>query len=232
MRIESSSSSSRASDRRQVVRIRVDHREVGSGVPECLDSIPWVEVRLESLPLGDYVLSDRVVIERKSTADLAASIIDRRLFNQADDLLAAYQRVIYLVEGESLYEASHVHPNALRGAISYLIVLKGATLIHSEGPEDSAWLVATMARQEQHGLGYQISKHPKRSATSPDLLMRYVVEDLPGVGPKTAHALLTQFGSLQVLFGAGEDDLTRVPGIGPKRARQIAALLRRAYRPT
>ncbi len=212
-----------------MVSIRVDHREAASGVPQYLSEIPGVDVHLEPLSLGDYVLSDRVVVERKSTADLAASIVDRRLFTQVDDLLAAYSRVVYMIEGESPYEASHLHPNAVRGALSYLVILKDVTLIRSEGPEDTAWLVATMARHEQEGLGYEVSKHRNRKASNPDLTMRYLVEDLPGVGPKTADALLRHFGSLRALFIASEDDLMNVPGVGSKRARQIAALLQRPY---
>ena len=213
----------------QSILIRVDQREVGSGVPESLAAIEHVTLQIEQLDLADYVLSQRVAVERKSAADLVASILDKRLFAQVERLKAAYEQVIYLIEGESLYQVGHVHPNAIRGALSFLVILNGVSLIRSESPSDSALLLATMARHEQHGLGYELSSHLKRRSLSPQLQMRYLVEDLPGIGPKTARALLEQFGTLRALFTASEEDLRQVPGIGPKRARQIQELLTLAY---
>lgn len=211
--------------------IRVDHREVHSGVPERLGQMDGIVVRIESLDLGDYVLSQRVVVERKSAADLAASILDKRLFAQARQLHGAFERVIYLIEGAGLYQVSNLHPNAIRGALSYLVILEGVSLLRSEDAEDSAHLIATMARHEQQGLGYELSFHAKRRGESPALQMRYLVEDLPGIGPRMAAALLAHFGSLRSLFSASEEELRAVAGIGPKRASAIYELLSRPYEP-
>jgi hypothetical protein len=43
--------------------------------------------------VGDHVVSDRLVVERKGPADLAASIKDRRLFEQLARLADAYPSV-------------------------------------------------------------------------------------------------------------------------------------------
>jgi len=211
------------------VRILVDHREVGSGVPEHLAELEGVTLEIQQLDIADYVLSSRVTVERKSTSDFGASILDKRLFAQAEQLKRVYDLVIYLVEGSSLYDVEQIHPNALRGAISFLIILGGVSVLRSESPEDSALLLATMARHEQQGLGYDLSYHHKRRSPSPQLQMRYLVEDFPGIGPRTAQALLERFGSLRALFAAGEDALRQVSGIGPKRAARIVALLTREY---
>lgn len=213
----------------QSVLIRADHRELGGGVPEHLKSLKYVRLEIEQLEVADYVLGPRIAVERKSAEDLVASILDKRLFSQVERLRQSYDQVIYLIEGEDLYQAGNLHPNAIRGALSYLVVLNGVSLFRSDSPQDSALLLATMARHAQHGLGYEISAHPKRRTPSPQLQMRYLVEDLPGIGPKTARALLGEFGSLRALFAAGEAELRRVPGIGPKRARGIHELLTRRY---
>ena len=213
----------------ETLLIRADHREFGSGVPEWLGKQPRVLLQAEQLALGDYVLSGRVAVERKTSADFAASILDRRLFIQAEALGKAFDLVIYLIEGSSLCEACNLHPNAIRGALSYLSVLCGFSVVRSEGPEDTARLIATMARHEQHGLGYEISLHSKRRSVSPRLQMRYLVEDLPGIGPRLAEALLGYFGTLRDLFTADEKSLREVPGIGAKRAHSIFGLLNRPF---
>lgn len=210
------------------VIIHVDHREVTGGLPVLLEDL-GVQIEVQQLEMGDYVLSSRAVVERKSAADFASSIIDRRLFTQVEELKAAYERVIFLVEGSTLYEASNVHPNAIRGGLSYLIILEGISLLRTENAEDSAAYLATMARHEQKGLEYEVSHHRARRSASPRLQKRYLVEDLPGIGPKMADALLTEFGTLRALFNADEEELRRVYGIGPKRAARICVLLTASY---
>jgi len=209
--------------------IRVDHRERASGIPELLAAIPRVEMTLESLPLGDYVLAPDLVVERKTVADFAQSILDKRLFTQAEALGEAFDKVVYLIQGASLYEGSRLHPNALRGALSYLGVLQGHTLLRTDNAEDSVALIATMARHAQYGLGYRLSLHRKRKGLSPELQVRYLVEDLPGIGMELAEALLAQFPSVLALAQADIAELMTVPGIGGKRAAAIHSLFRHPY---
>jgi ERCC4-type nuclease len=209
--------------------IRVDHRELASGIPQRLAAIDGVALSIEALELADYVLSPQFAVERKTAGDLAASIVDRRLFAQVHELTQRFARVVVLIEGAELYAGSNLHPNALRGALSYLVVLSGASVVRSEGPEDTAQLLAAMARHAQHGLGYTLSLHHKRRSPSPDVQMRYLVEDLPGIGPQTARALLGAFATLEALFAADVDALQRVPGIGRKRAQAIRNLATHRY---
>lgn len=211
------------------VLIRADHREAAGGIPEALAAMEGVTVELAQLDVADYVLSERLAVERKTVPDFAASIVDRRLFGQAERLQGRYERVVYLIEGTGLYEGHHLHPNAVRGALSFLAVLSGAAVLRTEGREDSALLLATMARHEQHGLGYEVSLHRVRRGARRSQQQRYVVEDLPGIGPKTAHALLERFGSLAALFAADEEALRQVPGMGPKRARAVRDLIVAPY---
>ena len=69
-----------------------DHREARSGIPAALVAA-GIEMRPEQLPAGDYIVSERLVVERKTGADLAASIKDRRLFEQIDRLNTSFEAV-------------------------------------------------------------------------------------------------------------------------------------------
>lgn len=216
---------------REPVLIQVDHREVGSGVVEALRALDGMNVEVLQLELADYILAPQVVVERKSAADLAASIVDRRLFAQVRQLTPVFERVIYLIEGASLYQGSRLHPNAIRGALSYLVVLAGVSIMRTESPEDTASLLATMARHAQQGLGYEISLHPKRRGESPARQMRTFAEGLPGIGPQMAARLLERFETLEKLLNAPEPELAQVHGIGQKTAARIRELLARVYAP-
>ncbi len=58
-----------------------------------------------------------------------------------------------------------------------------------------------------------------------------VLDECPGLGPKSRAALLAHFGSIQKLRAASEADIAAAPGFGPKRAREIHAFLKRLAAP-
>jgi len=211
-----------------LVRLTVDHREAGSGVPEALATMPGVELNWEQLDAGDYVAGG-LAVERKRCDDLAASIQDRRLFQQVERLQERCERVVVLIEGADLYGASRLHPNALRGAVSYLAVLAGISVVRTGDAEDSAALIATMARHALHGLGYALNLHHKPRAADLHLQVRYLVEQLPGIGPVLAETLLAHFGTARAVFMATAEELAAAPGIGVQRAAQIEGILLRTY---
>jgi hypothetical protein len=68
-----------------------DHGERRSGVPAQLERL-GIDLQGARLPAGDYVVSDRLVVERKGATDLAASIKDRRLFEQLGRLAGRVTR--------------------------------------------------------------------------------------------------------------------------------------------
>src|SRR3954454_20876696 len=115
-----------------------DHGERRSGVPAELERL-GVEVQAARLPAGDYVVSDRMVVERKGPTDLAASIKDRRLFEQLARLADAYTAVVLIVEGDPV----HMHEAAWRGALGRALTL-GASLLRTTDTRDTAELIARL----------------------------------------------------------------------------------------
>ena len=81
------------------VHIVSDDRERKSCVIESLLDIENVDVDVQRLPLGDYQIDSRVIVERKTLYDFAVSIIDGRLFKQMLCLANASSKGVLVLEG-------------------------------------------------------------------------------------------------------------------------------------
>jgi len=69
-----------------MITIIADDRERNGGVIERLRGHEEVSLAVERLPLGDYLIDEVLLIERKTLPDLVTSIKDGRLFGQAHRL--------------------------------------------------------------------------------------------------------------------------------------------------
>ncbi len=210
--------------------IEADARERAGGVLERLAALDAVDLRVSHLPVGDYLLGDDVGVERKTAGDFVSSIVDRRLFRQVEALQAAFARPILLLEGDPLATERPIHPNAVRGALAYLVAVRGLPVVSTAGPDESAALLLTIARQARDGVAPPEGAAKPKAAT---LAARQeaVVAALPGVGPLLARRLLTHFGSLAAVAAADGVALRAVEGIGTRRAAELAALFAAAYDP-
>lgn len=203
-----------------VLTIQVDMRERGSTIPTLLAAYPDVAVRFGALPSGDYVLSEEVAVECKAAADFVASFLDRRLFGQAARLKVLFPRAIVLIEGDLTTIPHSIDLEAIRGALAFLVVREGVTVLHSAAPEESAALLRLMARHAQQRAGQPVSlREPKPPFE--ELYAAYLVEGLPGVGPRRARQLLAHFGTPAAVMCASAEELARAPGIGRKSAERI-----------
>ncbi len=208
--------------------IIADLRERVSGIPRAL-SEKGLEVRLKRLEVGDYLLTPKIAIERKTTADFIQSIFDKRLFAQVGALRLNFPCPILLIE-KCDTPSREIHPSALRGAMLYVSVLNRIPILHSENSADTIELLLAMTQLVHRGKAQEFSLHAKRRTSSPATTQRYILETIPGIGPHLARSLLKQFGSLQAVFSAAPDELMEVAGIGRNKAEKIRALLQRDYR--
>jgi ERCC4-type nuclease len=193
------------------------------------------EMGLHVLPIEEheenvdrYIVSERVAVERRTGSGFLRGIMDKTLFTSAIYLREHFAVPVLLVEGEVDYTHSRFDPQAVRGALSSMMLLYGVSVLTSPSVEETVSLLAMMARQEQAGIP-EISLIPKRKATDLPDLQRRVVEMLPGCGWVTARDLLQHFGSVQRVINAAPEDLLRVRGVGVRTAVEICQVARADY---
>ncbi|MFQ3475659.1 DEAD/DEAH box helicase [Halonotius sp. F2-221B] len=213
------------------VEIVADQRELESTVARDLSKREGITTRLETLAVGDYVLSDRVAVERKSVADFLDTLTggDRSMFEQVGDLVRNYSRPVVIVEGGDLYGERNVHPNAIRGALSSLAVDFNASILRTDDESDTAELLATIARREQETRDREVSVHGEKSTKTLAEQQEYVVASIADIGPVTARSLLEEFGTVEAVMTAREDDLLDADGVGAVTAEKIREVVGSEY---
>jgi len=202
--------------------IVADDRERPSGIPELLREQADLEVTIERLKVGDYLVDDLVIVERKTLADFALSLIDTRLFKQASLLNRSRWRPAFLIEGTELPEALPQH--AFNGALIALTLAFDIPVLRSTDTAESARILTYCARQ----LGNTILRGLPSARWKPKRIgsrRLHVLASLPGVGRETARRLLDHFGTVEACFTADEMALHAVPGIGERRARELRRLV-------
>ena len=203
--------------------VYADSREGNSKVIRHLSEME-MDVKIRSMSVGDYQVSDEVVIERKTAKDFVDSIIDKRLFKQARELSEEFKKPLIILEGDDIYNGM-IHPNAIRGTIASLALDFRISIIPTRDSQDTAAMIKRIAVREQNGEKVPISIRTDKKPVSLMDQQMFIVESFPNIGPVNAKSLLKHFGSITNIVNASESDLQEVDGIGLKTAKNIRDVL-------
>jgi ERCC4-like helicases len=187
-----------------------------------------IEVDRQRLETADFVVSDRVAVERKEAADFADSVIDGRLFDQLSEL-SEYQRAVVILEGENLYGHRGISSEAIRGALVSAVVDYGVSVLRSSGVEDTARTLRRTAEREQKEEDRDVEVRSVDGSRNAQEQLLFVAAGLPGVNTKLAERLMEQFGTLEHLFSADKTELKEIEGIGEGKAEKIRTVVSRKY---
>ena len=207
--------------------VYADSREGNSKVIRHLSEME-IDVKVRSMAVGDYQVSDEVVIERKTAKDFVDSIIDKRLFKQARELSEEFKRPLLILEGDDIYNGM-LHPNAVRGTLAAIAIDFGISIIPTRNSEDTAAMIKRIAVREQNGEKTHIQIRTDKKPVSLWEQQLFIVESLPNIGPVNAKNLLQHFGSVEKVMNASESELQEVEGIGKKTAKNIRKVVESEY---
>ena len=211
------------------IKIFADYREKGTGVLKELIEQD-IELKLDSFPNADYILSSRVGVEFKTVHDFVESIIDGRLLQQVKNLKNNFERPLLIIEGtEDIYSVRNVHANAIRGALSAVTVDFGVPILYTKNVKDTALMLKIIAKREQEDIGIDFNVHPEKKNLSIKEQQEYIVSSLPGVGITLARPLLKHFKNVKNIVNAEAKELEEVEKIGKKKAEKIRDILDREY---
>ena len=206
----------------QKAKIIVDTREIYSGIPDLLAMKADVEIK--QLPVGDYILSEHIAVERKRAEDFLDSLIRKRFFEQINRLKEAYDKPILIIEDEGLF-SRNVSERAVYGAIACIITDYEIPVIRTRDAEETESLLYAIAVREQFRKKKEISLRGKKPMMSLRERQQFIIEGLPNVSATLAKRLLDYFGSVKNIMNASLVELKRVEGIGEKKAKAIKEVI-------
>jgi len=207
--------------------VYVDSREGNSKVIRHLTEME-MDVKINSMAVGDYQVSDEVAIERKTASDFISSLIDKRLFKQARELSEEFKKPLMILEGDDLYSGM-VNANAIRGALASIAIDFGISIIPTRNAQDTAAMIKRIAVREQNGDRVPVQIRTDKKPVSLLEQQLFIVESLPNIGPVNAKALLEHFGSVSNIMDASSKELQEVEGIGKITADNIRKVLDSRY---
>ena len=208
------------------IHLTVDDRERSSPLVPIFEAMEDIALSVGRLRVGDYRADSSLLVERKTSTDLAASIRSGRLFRQAAVLARApLVRACLIIEESGHHgERPAVPRRAVQGALITITLVYGLPVLHSLGPADSAHLIRCAARQ----LRRREARGPLRwvPRSSSDRRLRILMlEAVPNLGPRRAAALLDTFGSVEAIAAAPAEQLAAAPGIGPTISRRLKQIV-------
>ena len=207
------------------VKIQVDHREPEQLI-QLLRQAQNTTVEVVSLPLGDILIDDAIIIERKRCPeDFESSVVDGlRLHDQSERIKHRTDLIgVVLLEGDLFGARQRMSIQQISGMLTFLGVIQSVNVFPTVDVVHTAYMIVKLAAH-QHGLDGPISLRKDK----PKALFsarKFVLEGIPGVSAGIAELLLEHFGSISRIANATVDELIAVPGIGLQRANQIRECL-------
>jgi ERCC4-type nuclease len=175
------------------IRVFVDNRELRSRVSEYLRELE-VEVVEKQLSVADYVVSDRVAVERKSVNELASSIYTNRLFDECCRLKDAYEIPILVLEGyiPIIFKMRKINESSIWGALTTLAVQFRIPIVPTPDTKHTAKFIERLAFSEQVKVKRPVVIRPREKVSTLAQQQQYLICGLPNVGTTLADSLLSK----------------------------------------
>ena len=193
----------------------------------------------ENLPIGDLILlntdeKEKIIFERKSLYDLAASIKDGR-YNEQSFRLNNYEihnhNIIYIIEGDfEKYNPTkgRLDKKTLYSALITLNYFKGFSVMRTKNLNETCELIINFSdklEKESKREHYyendkmkapnvlvkdenycEVMKKHKKNNITPENIGEIMLSNIPGVSSKSAISIMKEFKSIKNLISLLQDD--------------------------
>ncbi|RLI20447.1 hypothetical protein DRO45_03720 [Candidatus Bathyarchaeota archaeon] len=185
-----------------------------------------VNVKVQMLEKGDYVISDACAIERKTVHDFVYTLTRRYLFEQIFTLKEIYSKPLLVLEGylPIIYKFSRIQPAAVWGAM-FNLAKNGIPMVNTTSYKETIDFLYVAAKQEQIVEKRIPVVHPVKKFENVSDAQVFFVASLPNIGREKAVAILKSYQTpLNALINV-DDWSKNVRGLGPKITNKVKEVL-------
>ena len=225
-----------------MVKLCIDNRESKSRINSALQYFSdKYEIETDNYPVGDFIFDGKVCFEYKTANDMISSVIDNRVFRQAERMKQYPFSYIIIVgnvanainERNASYwnRKNQVRQFTVKNYLGSLARLNiDSHVIHVDN-NTQCWilmdfLVKKLLDKNPHVRGVD---RPKATLSDPiaTFLSCIYINDSQRLGIKTAVMIreYLHLESLKDLLDVEYDDLVKVKGVGVKTAKKIMEVL-------
>jgi len=210
-------------------------------IAELIDK--GINPKIESLPVGDFLIfgkteEDATLIERKTASDFLSSLegkkkgkiwVKGRLWDQLKRMKESGVKDRWiLLEGSltsrlTAYRKKGFTKQRVWGALEG-IKNWGTGIQRVKNKDESVeWLIYKIEKKRKPKKEFALRASPHKSMTLREKKL-YLLEGLPGIGPKTAKAILREFKTIKKFINK-VDDVDRISGIGKTIKKEIMKII-------
>jgi len=224
--------------------INYEHMQVDNREHKAIEILKRsdVPIVISPLPVADFIINGEpsVYVERKTWADLSASMKDSRLDDQLSRLKATGARVLYIIEGSpDDLNGRGVPLKAMRGMLLRMTLSSGVGLIYTKSTEETCDILVQMYQGLQKNSGKYAPKDTTTSGVADHLCkgmkrgdqidektcFMMMLTQIPGIGAKYAKTLAEKYTNIAELCRESSEkvnvDILEIPGWGKTRLNAL-----------
>ncbi|OXB56805.1 hypothetical protein ASZ78_014380 [Callipepla squamata] len=236
-RVRSSSGSSRCaptkppSDEDAALCVLVDSREISSGtdVISALKAVHGLRVQVCSLGSCDYVVSNRMAVERKFQSELLSTVNRSKVTQRIQRLQGMFERVCVIVEKDRSRPGDpwkFLQRTQCYDGMLAALLQAGIRVLFSSCQEESAVLLKELALLEQRK-NAAIRVPTEVEGSKQEMLNFYL--SIPNVSYVAALNLCHRFGSVRKMVNSSPSDIAAAAQLSLQRAEELFRYLRYGF---
>jgi|TARA_R100001463_G_scaffold42066_12_gene88429 Fanconi anemia group M protein len=221
--------------------LRIDSRENSELTKHVIENCSQMNIPYEKqwLDVGDYVFAN-VCIEAKSSFDFLQSIINKRLWNQIDNMDATYLNNVVIVYGsftdafenyvsyvkmtKNQTNQARMLKNKFDGAFGKIILDTDCSIIWVNDARKAARLISVICKMQPIDREIHMPSLVRKRIATSDLRID-VLCTIKGISPKKAKLLIDKFGSIMELGEASVEEISELDGFGKVTAKRLIDVL-------
>ncbi|NXF36647.1 FANCM protein, partial [Nyctibius bracteatus] len=210
-------------ERNPALCILADSREISSGaeVISSLKAAHGLKVQVCSLSVGDYVVSNRLAVERRFLSELLSSANRNKVTQRLQRLQSTFERICVIVEKDRIKpgETSRFFPRTqyYDGVLSAW-VQAGIRILFSSGQEETAALLKDLALVEQRK---NAAIRVPTEVEGPKRAMLNFYLSIPNLSYPAALNMCHHFGSVKKLANSSPLDIAAGAQVSAQKAEEI-----------